>query len=187
MKNKKLLYVILAITTILVAVAVAFAVKGIITRLPEKGEITVPKKTMFREQTPVEAADIKFEDMDGNVLHLSDFRGKKVVINFWAVFCTPCVKEMPDFDRAVSYLERKNTVILALNVAEPQNEIKEFIEGLGIKNLEIYMDIDNNAAKTYAIDTIPRTIIIDEKGIIRYAARGMVEYDDLVHTVGKLD
>ncbi len=187
MNNKKLLYTIFALALVLVAVAAFFAIKGILSRLPEKDESDAPQRSVFRETDPTEAADIEFKDLDGNVFQLSDFKGKKVVINFWAVFCPPCVEEMPDFDRAVSDLEDMNAVILALNVVEPKDEIMEFLDELKIENLDIYMDINNNASITYAIDTIPRTIIIDEEGIIRYAARGAVEYDDLVNTVGRLD
>jgi hypothetical protein len=76
---------------------------------------------------------------------------------------------------------------VAVNVVEPKDEIEQFLDELKINNLDIYMDINNNASITYSIDTIPRTIIIDEEGVIRYAARGAVTYDDLLNTVGKVD
>lgn len=187
MKNKKLLYTIFALALVLVAVVAFFAIKGILDRMPSGDDNGGGEASVFRETEPTQAADIQFKDMDGGVHNLSDFEGKKVVVNFWAVFCPPCVEEMPDFDKAVSELEKMNAVIVALNVVEPKDEIEQFLDELKINNLDIYMDIKNNASITYSIDTIPRTIIIDEEGVIRYAARGAVTYDDLLNTVEKID
>lgn len=182
-KNKKGIYIILAVVVIITA-AVAFFVGGrLINGTPTTSEV----KSHFSLITePIEAEDIEFADINGKVYRLSEFEGKNVVVNFWAVFCPPCVEELPDFDKAVAELEDMNTIIIALNVVESPDEVKQFIDKIKIKNLDVYFDINQNSSIAYAIDTIPRTIIIDAKGYIRAVARGAVTYEDLIDTVDKV-
>ncbi|MBN2558088.1 MAG: TlpA family protein disulfide reductase [Clostridia bacterium] len=185
-KNKALGYILIGAAVVLVALIVFFIVRGINARIPSRmeGGNASSRFTVFEDR--IEAGDIEFAGIDGGTFRLSDFRGRNVVINFWAVFCPPCVDELPDFDRAVSVLADMNTVVIAINVTEPAEEIRRFMEQMKITDLDVYLDIAGNSSKTYGIDTIPRTIIIDADGYIRAAARGAVTYDDLINTVGDM-
>ena len=185
MKNKKSKYIII----IIVAIAIAVIAFITISSLASKNS-KVPGDKVYRlelMEDKVEAPDIQFLDMNDNIHLLSDFRGKTVIINFWAIFCPPCIEELPDFNRAVTVLEDKNTIIIAINVTEGKNDIKDFIENAKLGDLSVYIDFNNNGSQVYGIDTIPRTIVIDEDGYVRSAVRGAVTYEDLIHIADELN
>jgi len=177
MKNKKAFLLIAVL--ILSAVLAFFAIKGIVEKNSKQTDDRIFRLELMDDQ--VEAPEIQFIDLNDNVHKLSDFRGKTVIINFWAIFCPPCIEELPDFNKAVSELDKYNTVILAINVTEGKSDIKEFISNMNLDQLNVYIDFNGNGSQTYGIDTIPRTIVIDEKGYIRSAARGAVTFEDLIH------
>lgn len=185
MKNKKAMYIIIIIAAIAVAVIAFLAISSLLSK-----NAKVPGDKVYRLELmddKVEAPDIQFLDMNDNMHLLSDFRGKTVIINFWAIFCPPCIEELPDFNKAVFELEDRNTVIIAINVTEGKSDIKEFIQNAELGNLSVYIDFNNNGSQTYGIDTIPRTIVIDEDGYVRAAARGAVTYEDLIHIADELN
>lgn len=181
MKNKRVLYIIIVLALIVTSVVVFFAVKSL-TGNKENDENTgnqVSARINVLEE-PVKAADIEFTDMEGNRYSLSDFEDKNIIINFWAVFCGPCVHELPDFDKAVKEFEALDTVLVAINIVEPKAEIQDFINDLNLADLDFYMDVDGNAANTYSISTIPRTLVINKEGYIIAATIGAITYDDLI-------
>ena len=185
MQNKKSIYIIIALAIIAVGVIAFFAIKGLVSKNTKADVEKSYRLELFEES--VAAPDIQFLDMNDNMHQLSDFRGKTVIVNFWAIFCPPCVEELPDFNKAVVELEGLNTVIIAINVTEGKSDIKEFVSNLNLDQLNFYIDINNNGSQTYGIDTIPRTIVIDKNGYVRSAARGAVTYEDLIHIADIID
>ncbi len=185
MQNKKAAYIIIVIAVIAIAVIAFFAIKGLVSK-----NARVPGDRSYRlelMEEPVPAPDIQFLDMNDNMHQLSDFRGKTVIVNFWAIFCPPCIEELPDFNKAAAELEELNTVIIAINVTEGKSDIKEFAANMNLSHIDFYIDFNNNGSKTYGIDTIPRTLVIDKNGYVRSAARGAVTYEDLIHIVDIID
>jgi len=185
MKNKKTAYIIIIIAVIAIAAVAFFTVRSLSSRNDKVTEDKVYRLEVMDEK--IEAPDIQFLDMNDNSHQLSDFRGKTVIVNFWAIFCPPCVEELPDFNKAVKVLEDMNTVIIAINVTEGKSDIGDFINSAGLDQLNMYIDINGNSSRTYGIDTIPRTIVIDEDGYVRSAARGAVTYEDLIHIADELN
>ncbi len=180
MKNKRILIILIAMVVIAAGLIILFT--------SGKDEDAKPVSMRFSIlDEPVQAANIVFSDMQGNRYELDDFEGKNVIINFWAVFCGPCVTELPDFDKAVKEFEAMDTVLLAINIVEPKDEVQEFITNMKLSNLGFYMDIDGNAAYTYSVSTIPRTLVINRDGYIIAAATGSVTYDDLMVMADILD
>ena len=186
MKNKKTIYIIIVIIAVIVIAAVAFFAIRALSSKNEKVNVDKVYRLELMDEK-IEAPDIQFLDMNDNIHQLSDFRGKTVIVNFWAIFCPPCIEELPDFNKAVKVLEDKNTVIIAINVTEGKSDIIDFVNNADLHQLSMYIDINGNASQTYGIDTIPRTLIIDEDGFIRSAARGAVTYDDLIHIADELN
>ncbi|GLB60794.1 peroxiredoxin family protein [Cytobacillus sp. NCCP-133] len=112
----------------------------------------------------LKAPDFELKNLEGETVKLSDYKGKKIMLNFWATWCPPCKAEMPDIQKF--YTEKGNKiVILAVNI-DPQYDVEGFAKEMRV-NFPILLDEDEKAVKAYQILTIPTTFFIDEQGIIR--------------------
>ena len=125
----------------------------------------VPLNNIAINEIPTPISPIIFEDFSDNKINLKDYTGKLVIINFWAVWCEPCKKEMPSLDNLDGDKNFKNLKIFAVNM-EPPNKIKtkNFFADLNIKNLEIFFDSKLNFVKEFKLRGVPTTIIINKKG-----------------------
>ncbi|MFP3723092.1 redoxin domain-containing protein [Niallia circulans] len=112
-----------------------------------------------------EAPDFKLKDLNGKTVRLSDYRGKSVMINFWATWCPPCKKEMLDVE-TFSKKKQDHWIVLAVNV-DGGNEkgVRQFVKE---RNLTFPILIDNNdmVSNQYDILSIPTTFFLNEDGII---------------------
>jgi peroxiredoxin len=111
------------------------------------------------------AIDFKLKDLNGQELSLSDLKGKKVFLNFWATWCPPCKAEMPEIEKL--YQETKDTdlVIVAVEIGEPLDTVKPFIEN-NKYNFKVLLDPDQSVATKYNITSIPTSYFIDTEGNI---------------------
>jgi peroxiredoxin len=110
------------------------------------------------------APDFELQTLSGESVKLSDFQGKKVMLNFWATWCPPCKEEMPDMEQ-FHHEKGKDMIILAVNI-DPQLNVKQFVTKMGI-TFPILLDEKDKVNTLYQVLTIPTTYFIDEKGIIR--------------------
>ena len=122
------------------------------------------------------APDFTVTDGEGNEVKLSDFRGKGVVLNFWASWCGPCKMEMPDFNE--KYLELGDKVqFLMVGITDGSRDTVEkasgFIAQTGYQ-FPVFYDTDLNASNTYRVSSIPTTYFIDARGNVLTRAVGML-------------
>ena len=112
------------------------------------------------------APGFQLTDLDGQSVSLSDFRGKPVLLNFWASWCGPCRSEMPFIQRLHEEWADKGLVIVAVNIGESSSQAKEFVESYGLPFL-VLLDTEQETALSYNVRGIPATFFIDKDGIIQ--------------------
>lgn len=129
----------------------------------------------------IPATDFTVYTKDGTAVNLSDFYGKPIVVNFWATWCGPCKMELPAFDTL--YQQYKDQVhFLMVNLTDSVDETMESVSDFVTKNnytFPVYYDTDMDAALTYYITSVPRTLFIDSDGTIAYGYMGAISKDIL--------
>ncbi|MEG9297656.1 TlpA disulfide reductase family protein [Mangrovibacillus sp. Mu-81] len=140
----------------------------------EEGEVadsTQPAEHFPGPNAGNKAIDFKLSDLSGEKVTLSQFKGKKVIINFWATWCPPCKEEMPIMEEF--YKKHSADVeILAINI-DPQYNVKEYQKSMGL-TFPILLDKDDKINKAYEILTVPTTYVINEQGIITHKQIGAI-------------
>jgi peroxiredoxin len=128
--------------------------------------LSVSVNTCLAAESPVSVAnDFDLPDLGGERHRLSSYRGKVVLVNFWAVWCTPCRKEIPSLNRAQAAFEDENIVLLAVNVGDEPEAIEEFSKAYPM-NFTVLMDISAAVSQQWQVNVFPMTFIIDPAGRI---------------------
>ena len=109
--------------------------------------------------------EIVFKDENQKNIDLADFKGKLLILNFWATWCVPCREEMPSLDLLQSDFRLNNIKIFPINIGqEDLSKSVIFFKELKIKNLNIYYDPAVTLAKKFSLRGLPTTILIDKEG-----------------------
>ena len=111
------------------------------------------------------------KDPAGKIHDLAAYRGKVVLVNFWATWCAPCREEMPSMQALLQRLDGKPFEVLAVNLMESEEKIAAFREAELI-DLPVLMDRDGAAAKRWIVRMLPMSFVIDRRGAIRYQLVG---------------
>jgi cytochrome c biogenesis protein CcmG/thiol:disulfide interchange protein DsbE len=153
----------------LLLLAALLALTGIYTYYSDRSQGRQSQKPAPAAQNFQPAPDFSFQDIHGKIHNLSDFRGKVVVLNFWATWCAPCVIEMPQMI-SLSQAAKNEAAFVFLSIDQKEDDIKAFLKRHKIKASEnVYFSLDTNAkiAHTlYQTYKIPETYIIDKNGEI---------------------
>jgi peroxiredoxin len=123
------------------------------------------------------APDFQLIDMDDKKHRLSDYRGKPVIINFWATWCPPCREELPSMNRAWKKIKQDGIIMLAVNVGEDDDTIFSFLGSYPI-DFTVLLDQSGEVTEQWPIKGLPTTFVINPQGYIVYRAIGGRAWDD---------
>jgi thiol-disulfide isomerase/thioredoxin len=118
---------------------------------------------------------LALQDLEGRSHRLEDYRGKVVLINFWATWCDPCRAEMPAMNKLGASLAGRPFAVLAVNLAEPEPRIRRFMEQVPLE-FPVLLDRDTGVAKAWKARILPASFVLDAEGRIRYSALGEVDW-----------
>lgn len=113
-----------------------------------------------------QAPDFQLESLDGQPVRLSELKGQPVVINFWASWCGPCRKEMPDFEAMHARYKEQGLRVYGINVGESKVAVADFARQVGV-SFPILIDTTEEAQTAYKILPLPATFFVDRQGTIR--------------------
>jgi len=134
--------------------------------------------TLTPMEPPVAAPGFTLDDMDGKSHSLSDYRGKWVLINFWATWCPPCRKEMPSLEQLYQTFHGRSFRVLAVNQWENADLVFSYLGDLDVfPSFPILFDPDSKVSEAYGVRGLPTSFIIDPQGRIAYRAVGGREFD----------
>lgn len=123
------------------------------------------------------APALALQDMDGSVHDLKDYLGKVVVLNFWATWCPPCVKEIPSLGRLQQAFSEEDLVVLSVDVGESKNEVGKFLQQVPA-DFPVLLNQGGSTVKQWKIIAFPTTFVIDRNGSIRLSYFGGLEWDN---------
>jgi peroxiredoxin len=118
---------------------------------------------------------LELDDIDGKTHRLADYRGKAVLINFWATWCKPCRDEMPSIERLRTSLEGKPFAVLAVNVGESANAARAFAATLPL-GFPLLLDRDTRASRAWGARVLPATFLVGPDGVARFSYLGELDW-----------
>ena len=145
--------------------------------LPAASSIPEPAQQSSARQAP----DFSVVNAAGETLSFSQWKGKPVVLNFWASWCPPCREEMPDFHKA--YLANKDDVAFVMvNMTDGRRETlqkaQQFVDGQQF-TFPVYFDTERSAARAYGLASLPTTVFVDRHGNVARRVVGAVDSEAL--------
>ncbi|MCD5325982.1 redoxin domain-containing protein [Pontibacillus sp. HN14] len=125
------------------------------------------------------APDFEVKTLQGEKASLSNYKGERIMLNFWATWCPPCRAEMPDMEK---FYQNKDVTILAVNLTGTEakvDDVHAFKKEYGL-SFPVLLDQGNEVATMYQIRPIPTTYMIDSEGIIQHKSLGAMNYERMV-------
>jgi thiol-disulfide isomerase/thioredoxin len=129
--------------------------------------------------------DFTLEDLKGNKVTLSQLKGKKVYLNFWATWCPPCKAEMPDIEKLYQETKDSDLVILTINVGEDKKTVADFI-AKNKYNFPVLLDVKGEVSQLYQVSGIPTSYFINTDGFLNDTATGGIPFESMKEFVNNL-
>jgi cytochrome c biogenesis protein CcmG/thiol:disulfide interchange protein DsbE len=145
-----------------------------------KGKVPGEENKKLLEEATKKLSELNFLTIDGKEVKLSDYKGKVVLVNFWASWCPPCKEEMPIFEKVYQKYNDKNFVILAVNMDTSEGALKEFLE----KNRYSFPIVRIKGEAGLNIPGLPTSYLVDKDGSVKKIRLGV--YRELEEDLSKL-
>jgi thiol-disulfide isomerase/thioredoxin len=123
------------------------------------------------------ASPLILPGLDGKTIDLSAFKGKVVLVNFWATWCEPCRAEMPSLNRLQQQLPHRQFHVVGVNAGEGKPRIEQFLQRTPI-GFTILRDADMEVMRAWRVRVLPASFLIDKNGMLRYQLVGDANWDD---------
>ena len=160
---------------------------GTIMDMEDKAQKEDPNRVIDSEVMDIvigmEAPDFTLVNLDGERVSLSDYRGKIVLVNFWASWCHWCDVEMPDLNNLD--IENEDVVVLGVNVMEDEKTVREYLEEGGYE-FEVVFDTEGEIASNYLVDGLPNSYFIDKEGVLQLRFPGMMAAEQMSEVVNAI-
>jgi len=119
---------------------------------------------------------LELTDLEGRTHRLADYRGRVILINFWATWCGPCRDEMPSIQGLKEKLAGRPFAVLAVNLDEPESRIRKFLSQMKL-DFTILLDPERKVAKAWDVRILPASFVVGPDGRIRYSLIGEINWD----------
>lgn len=132
------------------------------------------------------APDFTLSSTTGETVSLSDYRGQRVMVNFWGTWCPPCRAEMPDMEK---FYQENDVEILAVNLTPTESnvsDVTDFIDEFGL-SFQVLLDEELAVSSQYGIQPVPTSFMVDSNGIVQYVALGAVNYEQMVQALNTME
>lgn len=167
---------VLAARALIVAVVAATPPAAAYHQATEPADGTVA--SLIQVEPLLRPASVAFVDGAGRAVRLADFRGRVVLLNIWATWCPPCLREMPALDRLQARLGGRDFAVVPLSIDKGGRPLVErFYARLGVRSLGIYLDPEGALRGRFPLDVLPATFILDRGGNVVAFVRSFVDWD----------
>ncbi len=170
----------------LAAAAGPAGAQGYLRSLPA-GPATPARVPELKPWEGVVTPPLELADLEGKTHRLADYRGKVVLVNFWATWCAPCRDEMPSIERLRSSLAGRPFAVLAVNVGETERAAREFLVKMPLK-FTILLDRSVQTTRAWGARILPASYLVAPNGAIRYSYFGELDWarDDVALTITRM-
>ena len=151
-------------------------------------EINIKNLVVHKENKKLE--NVIFTDEDNNVINLNDFKGKLIILNFWATWCAPCREEMPSLSNLQKLKDEKKLKIIPINIGgENISKSKKFFDELLIEELQVFVGDGAGIAKNLKLRGLPTTLFIDKDGYEFARIVGSIDFnsDEFLNWLNELN
>jgi thiol-disulfide isomerase/thioredoxin len=164
-----------------VAAALVFLLVAPALGAADEGEADMPDQTKLGEfvpsSQPYPAPAISLSDTSGHSVELSELQGKLVIVNLWATWCGPCLREMPSLERLQSRLGERIAVLAVSEDRGGDKAVEPFLDKLGLKSVKVYIDPKSEIGHAFGARGLPTSFLIDREGKVLGRVEGAAEWD----------
>ena len=147
--------------------------------------VVLPTSSVRQVSVDAPAPDFTLNTFEGKPVTLKELRGKRVLINFWASWCTPCLRETPDLRDAYKALSADNVAFVGIGMQDATDKLKKFVADNGVPYI-IVEDPKGKVGDVFGVLGLPTTVLVDSNGIVRKVYTGAVTKDQVIADIRKL-